>query len=525
MRRNNQRTITHRFLNALPLIAMLVLLLAATVRPLSAQSEAWSPLTRLSPPASGASFPDIIADGAGNSHVVWSSSDERYDVVMYTSLAQGAPAWNGLLDVVANAHAPGNFYVARPALTVDDEWNFALGVHAPLDVLYVASAPAASASDPFAWTSGELAQPGYHVVPLAHGGLLHVVYTKAVQGAGCQSCLHIFYANSADGGISWSSPVDVGRRSDRGAAKPQLLVDRDGALHLVWESGLDGDRGYVVGTVRAMHAASYDNGASWSLPVQLDAIPDEVNDDNVAARNVAIAQAGDGSLVAAWWQMPEDLIYYRTSSDGGRTWNNQRTIGSLWGVGRLSRTRQDSMSMVTDGSGAVHLLMVGRLGSDDDSLALLHLSYMGGAWSYPRSIANYVTDLPEWPRAAVALGNQLRVVWHLRPNALIPNPDETPWEVWESHQTLPIAALPAASVMPAAAPVVRSEATPAAAATAPPRPTPVLLPAAERAAPASPVTMQTLMSENDDVLLLALALLPAALLVAAGLLWQRRRAR
>jgi hypothetical protein len=50
----------------------------------------------------------------------------------------------------------------------------------------------------------------------------------------------------------------------------------------------------------------------------------------------------------------------------------------------------------------------------------------------------------------------------------------------------------------------------------------VLLPAAARAAPEAPVTIETLMSENDDVLLLALALLPVALLVAAGLLWSRR---
>ena len=508
----------------LALLLITLLLITLTAPPARAQSEGWSPPVRLSQPGAGASFPDILIDPAGAAHVAWSASDDRFDVVIYSTLAQGAPVWNAAIDVVANAHEPGNFYVARPVLTIDDAWRLAMGVHAPGDALYVNTAQAANARDPFAWTNNELGAAGYHVSPLASGGLLHVIYTQAVPGAGCQACLHILYANSSDGGVSWSSPLDVGRRSDRGNAKPQLLADRDGALHLVWESGLDGDRGYVIGTVRSMYAASYDNGATWSLPLELDAIPEETNEDSVAARNIAIAQAGDGSLIAAWWQMPEDLIFYRTSADGGRTWSDRRTIASVWGVGSLSRTRQDSFSMATDSSGTVHLLMIGRLGDADKSVALLHLGYLGGAWSYPRSVATYDADLPEWPRAAVGLGNQLRVVWHVRPDALRPNPEETLWEVWESHLTLPIEALPAVA-MPAVASVERGDATPAAATPTPTRTPPVLLPAAARASPQSPVTIETLMSENDDVLLLALALLPAALLVAAGLLWQRRRMR
>lgn len=493
-----------------------------TVSPARAQSDAWSPPLRLSPPGATASFPDVLADAAGGTHVVWSSSDDRYDVVIYTALALDAAAWDAPVDVVANAHNPGEFYVSRPVLTMASTWQMALGVHAPRDLLYVATAPAFNAPDPFAWSNNLVASPGYHVVPLANGDLLHVVYTQPFSGSGCQACLHLFYANSSDGGVSWSSLVDVGRRSDSGAAKPQLLAGRDGALHLVWESGLDGDRGYVTGTVRVMYAASYDNGATWSLPYDLDAIsPDEYSDE-VAARNVAIAQAGDGSLVAAWWQMPQDLVFHSISTDAGRTWSDPRTVPSVWGVGRLSRTRQDTVAMVTDSSGVVHLLMVGRLGAEDTSVALLHLSYLGGTWSFPRTVAAYDTDLPEWPRATVGLGNHLRVVWHLRPGALRPKPDDAPWEVWEAHMTLPSPALPAIA-MPTSQPLAPTDAPVTVATIAAASPAPTLLPAAARAAPAAPVTIRTLMSENDDVLLLALALLPAALLVVAGLLWQRRR--
>ncbi len=271
-----------------------------------------------------------------------------------------------------------------------------------------------------------------------------------------------------------------------------------------------------------MYAASFDNGGSWSQPFELDALGADDSDEERVARNVAIAQTGDGTLLVTWWQMPEDLVYFRSSTDMGRSWSAVSTVPSVWGVGNLSRTRQDAFSMTTDSSGAVHLFMAGRLGVDDAALSMLHLVYQNGAWSYPQALATYDHDLPEWPRAAVGLGNQLRVVWHLRPGALQLSGSDSQWEVWESHLTLSSPAL--AAVDPPAPAASNADTSTAAPASLPsPTAAPTLMPAAMRAAPASPVTMRTLMSENDDVALLALALLPVLLLVSGGLIWFRRR--
>ncbi len=184
--------------------AMLILAIYLSAHPAYAQSEPWSPPLQLSPPGATASFPDLLYDPAGGAHVVWSSSDELYDVVYYKNLSPNAGNWESPVDVVANPHNPGEYYVARPVLTMDGDWNIAIGVHAPGDQLDVAHAPSQAARDPIVWASNQLASPGYHVLPLAAGDLLHVIYTQGVQSGGCPQCLRLQYASSSDLGENWS---------------------------------------------------------------------------------------------------------------------------------------------------------------------------------------------------------------------------------------------------------------------------------------------------------------------------------
>jgi hypothetical protein len=51
----------------------------------------------------------------------------------------------------------------------------------------------------------------------------------------------------------------------------------------------------------------------------------------------------------------------------------------------------------------------------DDQNHLLHLTWNGTEWSAPESIVTYKGDVPEWPRIAISNGNQLNVVWFMRP--------------------------------------------------------------------------------------------------------------
>lgn len=513
------------------------LLLMAAQAPGSAraQSTAWSPPIQLSG-ADAAAFPDVAADAAGGVWVAWSSTDDLYDTVFLTTReGEGRDSgggegltWVSPIDIVAMPHLPGESYVTRPVLDIADSGRASVGIHGVSDNLLVGSVLLAEATDPAAWQIEAIEARGYHALARITATGYDVLYTQRVESANCTFCMRLFHTASVDDGETWSDPVDISRRPDRGAAKPQLLIAQSGTQHVVWESGLDGDRGYVTGPVRSMHAFSRDGGATWSLPVQLDPIPDNQFSEQVYARNVALAQAGDGTLITVWWQMPEDQVFYRTSSDDGQTWSSARVVPNVWGVGPLSTTRQDEYALVTDSSGAVHLLMAGRLGNDDASVSLLHLTYQGSGWSPPQKVASSDRDLIEWPQATVALGNRLEVVWHVRPGYLTPDvSDDGLFQVWQAHTSL---SSPALAAVELPGPTETTPATMALSATVAVSETaalssgpPTSAPDFDRRPPTSPISAATLMSENDDVLIVALSLLPVALLVVAAVFVRRRR--
>lgn len=485
----------------------------------------------------GASFPDVAADSAGDVWVAWSSTDDEFDTVFLTnrSLAGGEGPWAAPVDVIAEEHLEGQSYVARPVMDVGADGSLYLGAHAPGDKLLIGQSKLQTALDPQKWSVMDIASGGYHIIPRVTADSMNALVTQRTKSTTCPTCLHLLYMSSYDGGNTWMDSVDISRRPDKGAAKPQMIEANDGSLHVVWESGDDGDRGYVTGEVRVQYAASQDGGASWSVPVRLDMIPDDEISEQIFARNPVIGQTGKGTLVAAWWQMPEDQVYYRTSTDGGQTWNEPHLIPSVWGVGERSTTRQDSYSMVQDSRGNVHLLMAGRLGPDDPAIVLMELTFDGSGWSPPRTFYSSDRDLPEWPRAATVLGNQLAVVWHVRPGYLTRDAvDDGVFQVWESHVTVDSPAVPAVA-LPAIAGAedvtdtasltvsgdLSGEASTDQAAGVEGLPPPVEN--FDRATPESPISSSTLKTENDDVRLLLLSLLPAVALVALGLWWRARR--
>ena len=134
--------------------------------------------------------------------------------------------------------------------------------------------------------------------------------------------------------------------------------------------------------------------------------------------------------------------------------------------------------------------------------------------------------MPEWPRIAVGLGNQLHVVWFVRDAENLFNSDAGNYQVWYATRT---------TNSPAIAPVAVPDIPPP---TPPPvldQPLVVALPTSqikpvvvEQIALPQDALLPNIRSENDEVLLIALATLPVLALVAAAAgvfaLQRRRRA-
>ena len=117
----------------------------------------------------------------------------------------------------------------------------------------------------------------------------------------------IYYAYSADGGVTFSKPAPVDSKAT-GAARgyPALALGPNGRMHIAWEDKRNGNWD--------IYCAHSDNGETFSSPVQLN--DDETRFDQARP---ALAVGRDGGVHLAWqdnrngdWD-----IYYARSTDGG----------------------------------------------------------------------------------------------------------------------------------------------------------------------------------------------------------------
>src|SRR5690606_1141670 len=157
----------------------------------------------------------------------------------------------------------------------------------------------------------------------------------------------------------------------------------------------------------------------------------------------------------------------------------------------------------------------------------LRLTWDGSSWSPPDVIAAYQGDMPEWPRIAVGLGNELHVVWFVRDAENLFNSAAGNYRVWYSTRTVNSEAIAPVEVplIPPPQPrtVTNEQAGPLPTAT----PRIETVPVENPVAPGELVFSQNIRSENDDVFVLLMALGPALVILLAtlALFLLRRRSR
>lgn len=480
-------------------------------------------------------FADVYNDPFGYTHIGWSTADEAYDMIDYTGLPP-AGSWSDASIIVASTqNPPGNSYVARPYFTSDNQGFLYMGYQN--QVVYLTSSTIEDAWNPRSWEAPDPIAGGYFSIPVFDGvDGLHVISTENVIDITCM-CLELNYRHVNIAAMEWPEPTKISKSTRFGASKPQVLVEAaTGALFVVWEQGLDGDRGYVGNPATVMFSRSLDNGATWSAPYQI--APSAPAGDEVIeaireplARNIAIARDREGALITVWWSMPDNQILYRRSMDNGATWGESIQVAGGWGVGNVTTSRQDIYSIDADSNGDLHLVYVGLLAPDDRDLKLFHSVWNGVSWSPPEILAAYQGDLPEWPRISIGLGNVVDVVWHVRPQYLSAPADAvTPtYEVWHTRKILespaiaplPLPTRPDITASTVSSSTLLSEMLAGSDAQTLPN---SALTNEQRDMTTGLLQSQSIRSENDDVLLLAVAVLPVLALILLIVLFVRKAA-
>jgi hypothetical protein len=538
----------NRLLRLLILPAFLISGLLASAASISAQEGVWQRPFEVSKPYTNAAdnpystawFPNLAVSPDGSVHVVWYSGIQRssergdsLDLLMYRVLRNGR--WSDVNNIVLTTDGG---YTVRNSIAIGRDGRLHVSLRSRTKIAYT-SAPWEEAWSARSWKTPYpvSSQNGayYNSIAVDSRNILHVVWSETIfdDTSGpvrlCHDCANLFYRRSTDNGQTWSSPINLSNSPD-GDNRPQIVIDSLDRIHVVWDNGRDWYAGAGV-PKRGVYRRSDDGGQTWSAPVSFappKSKPDPVDEDGNlkanpdAPQQTTLAVRRDGNPVVVYRTVGGKL-YFQTSNDGGDSWNPPRPITSV-----TARDTEgdylDKYSMVTDGAGNVHLLMVGyaKLSATDTPTAkppaLLRLIWNGASWSLPEAvIANEM--YPEYPTAAIS-GNTIHVVWYSRSAEDRFTSDRSRYRVWYTQRTLSGAALPPLQLF---TPVPVSEPTVVPTAVVAPSPTALLT-----SVIAAPALERPPAWEAEAMPLILLAILPTVAvigLITGLLLILRRRQR
>lgn len=376
-----------------------------------AQGGGWSQPVIISALPGFSWFPDLAIDVFGTVHIVWCQTIplEEGGLQEGVSYVSGdGETWTEPNDVVSPSAD-----IVRNGIAADRSGKVYLiyggSVYDRLFALYYTAAPAGEAWSAGAWEEPHLLNQGSTYmgdIAIDSDGVIHVVYDDIVSYTSeeDQALADIYYRRSADGGRTWSAPINLGYGPELGSARSSIKIDSSDVIHVTWDEGWDRLRG--GGSPRhSVYTFSQDGGRNWTPPTVVE-YPGSV-------AQLTASSDGSGGVMLVWRSSTRNELYYMWSTDGGFSWGPPLTIPDVYA--RPWSTPFDRYDMAVDGDGQIHLIVVGQdLPQDRLLLGVYHLTWDGIEWSDPDRIFVAEGLYPEYPRIRIHEGNQLHAVWFTR---------------------------------------------------------------------------------------------------------------
>ena len=212
-------------------------------------------------------------------------------------------------------------------------------------------------------------------------GVVHMVWMDDTPGK-----LDIYYAWRGNDGV-WSSPFNVSHNPGH-SYPPQLALDGKGGVHAVWVD--DSPKNLEI-----YYAWRGSNGTAWSGPVNLSNNPSW-------SEHVQLAAEQDGTVHVVWSdEAPGQNDIYYTWRNSGSAWSSPLNISNNPGFSLCPK-------VAVDESGTVHVIW-----KDGNEIYYIR-KVTDGNWSAPQKISGD-SDVSSFPTLLVDGDEIVHVTWNEHP--------------------------------------------------------------------------------------------------------------
>jgi phosphatidylethanolamine-binding protein (PEBP) family uncharacterized protein len=278
--------------------------------------------------------PQVAVDGGGNIYAVWeddNATNSNNSNILFSRSTDGGVTFSTPTNV---SKSSGLSFSPRTAVDTNGGVNVVWVDNTPghqtiffsrsIDGGVTFSTPVNTSNDP-----SDSANPQ---IAVDATGTISVVWENDTINLG------VFYAHSTDGGVSFSSPLPLTTNTS-GSFGPQLAVDADGNICVVWEDDFST-------LAHVSFSRSADKGATFSTP-QLNLSKDSTGNSTAPM----IALDGGGNINVVWVDDSPGYfaIFFTRSSDNGTTFSTAKGISNTSG-------NSANPQLAVDASGNVHVV-------------------------------------------------------------------------------------------------------------------------------------------------------------------------
>jgi len=372
-------------------IAVIVILgLAVMCAP--ARSQQFSTPKNVSNNSDFSFTPQLAVDPGGNIYMVWEDDTDTNSNILFSRSTDGGGTFSAPQKL---SNTSGSSFNPRMATDADGSinvvWQDSSDFFNTSNVFFSRSSDGGvTFSTPINLTA--TTTPAFYSIPQI---AVHATGNVSVVWESDTGNLAVWFSNSSDGGAAFSAPKMLSSNSG-GSLDPQVCVDKNGIINVVWEDD-------IAGHSDISFSRSGDNGTTFSAPKNLsNPLGSSIANSN--SPRIAVDLAGNLNVVWANDSPGNFDIFVSRSTDGGVHFSGPKNISNSLGS-------SSNPFIGVDAGGNINIVWADNTPSDINPDIFFVRSGDGGATFSAAQNLSQNSGFSSSPWLTVDAGANINVAW------------------------------------------------------------------------------------------------------------------